>query len=136
MNREQRRKAARNKAKGETFVDALTKQAIGRETLRLAMEDKAVELAADIICQRQLWASVIALNEKWSFGPERTKDFMETMEAIVDEFNEMKQKHGDAYAEEKLRERAQKVSGVEILYQHEAERKAWEQFKEEQKEGE
>ena len=37
MNREQRRKAARNKAKGETYADTLTKQAIGRETLRLAM---------------------------------------------------------------------------------------------------
>ena len=136
MNREQRRKAARNKAKGETYADTLAKQAIGRETLRLAMEDKAVELAADIICQRQLWAAVIALNEKWQFGPKRTRDFLETMEAIVAEFDEMKKKHGDAYAEEKLRERAHQVSGVEIFYQHEAERKAWEQFKAEQGTGE
>ena len=136
MNREQRRKAARNKAKGETFVDALTKQKIGRETIRLAMEDKAVELAADIICQRQLWASVVAMNELWQVGPKRSRDFLNAIEAVVDEFNAMKQEHGDAYAEEKLRERAEKVSGIKLYYQHETERKAWEQFKEEQKEGE
>lgn len=131
MNRQQRRQAAKHKGAGQNYADVLAKRQIGKETLRMAMEDQAVALAADIICQRQLWGAVIALNEKWSFGPKRTKDFLETMEAIVDEFNEMKQKHGDAYAEEKLRERAEKVSGVKIRYQHEAEREAWEKMKNE-----
>jgi hypothetical protein len=129
MNREQRRKEAKAKKRGETHADVLAKRRIGQETLRMAMEDQAVQLAADIYCQRQLWAAVVALNEQWQFGPKRTRDFLEQMEKISDEFEEMKKKHGDAYAEEKLRERAQKVSGVEIYYQHEVERMAYEKMK-------
>lgn len=43
------------KRKGETYADILAKKRIGQETLRMAMEDEAVRLASDIICQRQLW---------------------------------------------------------------------------------
>lgn len=129
MNREQRRREAKAKKTGQTYSDVLAKRRIGQETLRMAMEDQAVLLAADIFCQRQLWAAVVALNEVWKFGPKRTKDFLDQMELIADEFEAMKKEHGDAYAEEKLRQRAQKVSGIEILYQHEAERRAYEQMK-------
>ena len=129
MNREQRRKQARAKKPGMTHADVLAKRRIGQETLRMAMEDQAVLLAADILCQRQLWAAVVALNEQWQFGPKRTKDFLDKMEQIADEFETMKKEHGDAYAEEKLRQRAEQVSGVEILYQHEAERRAYEKLK-------
>lgn len=135
MNREQRRKAAKSKAKGETYADTLAKRAIGRETLRMAMEDAAVDLAADIKCQRQLWAAVVALNELWQFGPKRTRDFLNAIDRIADEFNVMKAENGDTYAEEKLRKRAEQVSGIKILYQHEAEREAWLKMRAERGEG-
>lgn len=108
------------KRKGETYADVLARKRIGQETLRMAMEDEAVRLASDIICQRQLWAVIVTLNEKYQFGPKRTKDFFEAMEAVLDEFERMKKENGDAYAEEKLRQRAEQVSGVKIQYQHEA----------------
>ena len=95
----------------------------------MAMEDQAVALAADIICQRQLWGVVIALNEVFQFGPKRTRQFLEAMEAVTDDFEAMRKEHGDDYAEEKLRQRAEKVSGVKIRYQHEVEREAWEEMK-------
>ena len=41
----------------------------------------------------------------------------------------MKQENGDTYAEEKLRKRAEQVSGVKILYQHEQAREFYEQDK-------
>lgn len=130
MNRQQRRQAARQqKGNGQSYADVLAKRKIGKETLRMAMEDKAVELAADIKCQRMLWGAVVALNEQFQFGPKRTQDFMEAIENVAKEFEAMKQRNGDEYAEEKLRERAEKVSGIKIRYQHEAEREAWEKFK-------
>lgn len=129
MNRKQRRREAKAKKTGQTYSDVLAKRRIGQETLRMAMEDQAILLAADIFCQRQLWAAVVALNEQWQFGPKRTRDFLQQMEQIADEFEAMKKEHGDAYAEEKLRQRAEQVSGVEILYQHEAERRAYEKLK-------
>lgn len=126
-NRQQRRAAARQsgKGRGETYADVLAKREIGRQTLRMAMEDKAVELAADIICQRQLWAVVVTLNEKYGFGPKRTRDFFAAMEQVLNDFETMKAENGDAYAEEKLRQRAEQVSGVKIQYQHEAAREIW-----------
>ena len=130
MNRQQRRQTARQqKGNGQSYADVLAKRKIGKETLRMAMEDKAVELAADIKCQRMLWGAVVALNEQFQFGPKRTHDFMEAIENVAKEFEAMKKENGDEYAEEKLRERAEKVSGIKIQYQHEAEREAWEKFK-------
>lgn len=129
MNREERRKIQKHKGQGQTYADVMAKRAIGRETLRMAMEDKAVALAADILCQRQLWAAVIALNEKFQFGPKRTRDFLNTIEKVAEDFEAMKEQNGDAYAEEKLRQRAEQVSGIKIQYQHEQEREAWAKLK-------
>lgn len=129
VNRQQRRQEAKQKGRWQNYADVLTKRQIGKETLRMAMEDEAVALAADIICQRQLWGAVIALNEVFQFGPKRTRQFLEAMEAVTDDFNAMKAEHGDDYAEEKLRQRAEKVSGITIRYQHEAERDTYLQMK-------
>lgn len=129
MNREERRKIQKHKGQGQTYADVMAKRAIGRETLRMAMEDKAVALAADILCQRQLWAAVIALNEKFQFGPKRTRDFLNTIEKVAEDFETMKEQNGDAYAEEKLRQRAEQVSGIKIRYQHEQERELMEKMK-------
>lgn len=128
MNRQQRRAQARRKAPGMSYAGQLARRKIGQETLRMAMEDEAVRLASDIICQRQLWAAVVALNEQYQFGPKRTRDFLEAMGKVLDDFEALKKENGDSYAEEKLRQRAEQVSGVKIQYQHEAERAAWEQM--------
>lgn len=77
MNRQQRRRQARNSKKpGQNYADVLTQKEIGKQTLRMAMEDEAVKLATDIICQQQLWAVLVALNEKFEFGPKRTRDLL------------------------------------------------------------
>ena len=132
MNRQQRRqqqKAAR-KAKGESYADVIAKRKIGEATLKMAMEDKAVELAADIKTQRMFWAVIVALNEKYEWGPKRTRDLLEAMDLVLADFATMKEEHGDDYAEEKLRERASKVSGIDVKYMHEAEIEAYQKIKE------
>lgn len=53
MNRQQRRAQARQKGQGMSYADQLAKRQIGRQTLRMAMEDEAVALAADIKCQHE-----------------------------------------------------------------------------------
>lgn len=128
MNREQRRAQARRKGPGMTHADVLARRKIGQQTLRMAMEDEAVALAADIKCQQMLWGAVIALNEQFGFGEKRTRDFLEAMGKIADEFEAMREQDGYEYAEEKLRQRASQVSGVDIHYQHETEIQAWRQM--------
>lgn len=131
MNREQRRRAARSKDRGQNYADVLAKRQIGKETLRMAMEDEAVKLASDILCQRQLWAVIVALNEQFQFGAKRTIALMEAMDKVLAEFEDMKKKNGNEYAEEKLRQRASQVSGVQVKYQHEAEKETWKQMQKE-----
>ena len=128
MNRQQRRQAARRKGPGMTHADVIAKRKIGQATLRMAMEDQAVQLAADIKCQQMLWGAVIALNERFGFGEKRTRDFLEAMGQIADEFEKMRAEDGYEYAEEKLRQRASQVSGIDIHYQHESEIEAWKQM--------
>lgn len=131
MNRQQRRAQARAKAPGMTHADVLARRKIGQQTLRMAMEDEAVRLASDILCQRQLWAVVVALNEQFQFGPKRTVALMEAMDKVLAEFETMKANNGDEYAEEKLRQRASQVSGINMRYQHEAEKETWEKMRKE-----
>ena len=125
MNRQQRRAQARRKGPGMTHADVIARRKIGAQTLRMAMEDQAVALAADIKCQQMLWGAVIALNEQFGFGEKRTRDFLEAMGKIADEFEAMREQDGYEYAEEKLRQRASQVSGIDIHYQHETEIEAW-----------
>lgn len=128
MNRQERRAQARRKGPGMTHADVIARRKIGQQTLRMAMEDQAVALAADIKCQQMLWGAVIALNEQFGFGEKRTRDFLETMGKIADEFEAMREQDGYEYAEEKLRRRASQVSGIDIHYQHEAEIETWKQM--------
>ena len=53
------------------------------------------------------------------------RDFLEAVGEIADEFEQMHKENGYEYAEEKLRQRASQVSGVEIHYQHEMEIEAY-----------
>ena len=69
------------------------------------------------------------MNELYEFGPKRTQAVLDGAGQIDDEFEAIRKEHGYEYAEEKLRQRAEKVSGVKIRYQHEAEREAWEKMK-------
>ena len=128
MNRQERRAQARRKGPGMTHADVIARRKIGKETLRMAMEDQAVSLAADIKCQQMLWGAVIALNEQFGFGEKRTREFLEAMGKIADEFEAMREQDGYEYAEEKLRQRASQVSGIDIHYQHEAEIETWKQM--------
>lgn len=52
MNRQQRRAQARGRAPGMNYAGELARKRIGQQTLRMAMEDEAVRLASDILCQR------------------------------------------------------------------------------------
>ena len=117
------------KRQGETYADVIARRKIGQQTLRMAMEDQAVALASDIKCQQMLWTVIVALNELYDFGPKRTQAVLDAAGQIAEEFENMRLEHGYDFAEEKLRQRAEQVSGVKIKYQHEAEREAWEQLK-------
>ena len=90
MNRQQRRQAWKQDRKaGMTYSDVLAKRRIGQQTLRMAMEDQAVQLAADIKCQQMLWGAVIALNERFGFGEKRLTYFLANHKRLFDRQNRL-----------------------------------------------
>ena len=121
-NRAQRRDAKhKGKRQGETYADVLAQKKLIKETVEKSVHDKSVAIEADIKAQRFMWMSVIALNEAFGFGGERSKRYMMALDSVATEATEMAEKHGAVYAKAKLMERAAKITGIDItpIYEEE-----------------
>ena len=68
--------------------------------------------------QRALWLTVCSLSDAYGFGKERLDRFFEAYQRNSDELQKMRENVDDDYAFEKLRLRAEQVSGREIKYLH------------------
>ena len=62
-----------------------------------------------------------SIADAYGFGPERMKKFFVALQDNAEEYERMKQAVDEDYANEKLRLKAEKVTGMEIRYLYEAE---------------
>lgn len=92
-----------------------------REAVQKAANDTRVEIATDIRCQRQLWLVCVAMNEAFGIGPERFRKFGKTLIEVTEEYARLADENDADYANEKLRQRAEQISGLKIEYLYEAE---------------
>lgn len=122
-NRQQRRATAKHKGKrqGETYADVLNQKKMIQEAVTKSVHDHSVAIEADIKTQRFMWMAVVALNEAFGFGGERSKRFLLALEKVANEATELAEKHGAVYARAKLMERASQITGIEISPVHEEE---------------
>lgn len=118
-NRQQRRAAA--KGRGQNYADVLTRQKLVKEAVDRSVHDHSVAIEADIKTQRFMWMAVVALNEAFGFGGERSKRFLEALGTVADEVEEMAVRDGAVYAKAKLMERAAQITGIQISPVHEEE---------------
>ena len=105
--------------KGMTYADKLAQDRMVKQAVEKAAADKTVELRANIRNQRMMWLQIVSLSEAYGIGQKRILDFFEVLEANAAEFEQMANEHGMDYALEKLRQRAEKVSGIPIDYLYE-----------------
>lgn len=119
-NRQQRRAAAK-KRPGETYADVLAKKKMIKAAVDKSVHDQSVAIEADIKTQRFMWMAVIALNEAFGFGGERSKRFLQALEDVANEAYGMAEEHGAIYAKAKLMQRASQITGIEIQPVHEEE---------------
>lgn len=84
------------------------------------IREKAIDIAVQRHLQLQLWAVVVALSEEAGFGKERTQRFLDRIEKVWNEWEQMVQDVDLEYATEKLRIRAEQVSGLKIGYVEDA----------------
>ena len=121
-NRQQRRAAMRRgKRPGETYADVLAKKKMIEEAVRESVHDRSISIESDIKTQRFLWMAVIALNEAFGFGGERARRFLEALEKVCNEVEEMASENGGYYARKKLMDRASQITGIDITPVHEEE---------------
>ena len=122
-NNRQQRRTSKHKGKrpGETYMDVLTQKKLIKEAVERSVHDESVSIEADIKTQRQLWVSVVALNMAFGFGGERARRFMDAMDTVRSDMEKLAKENDWDYAIEKLRQRCEQITGIEVRQVHEEE---------------
>lgn len=108
---------ARQKRKlppGMTYADVLAMEKKQLAAIQAAAKDDAVRIESGIQTQRAMWLMVVAMADAFGLGPKRVDRFIQAFQAATDEFLAMEAENDTEYALEKLRMRAEEVSGIKI----------------------
>ena len=104
---------------GMTYAEVLAENRRRAQLIRQAAESDAVKIQSGIQTQRAMWLMVVAMADAFGLGPKRVDRFITAFQAATDEFEAMVQSNDFDYALEKLRRKAEEVSGVSIDYLYE-----------------
>lgn len=99
-----------------TYADMLAQKRMMREAVQHAANDATVQVRADVATQRALWLVVCSIADAYGFGPERMKQFFVALQENTDDLEAKRREVDDDFAYEKLRLRAEKVTGMQIKY--------------------
>lgn len=113
-NRAQRRQ--RNKKRNPHKADIGIKTQLVRE--------HAIDIAVNRHLQIFMWIVVVALNDELGLGQTRTRRVLSRIEDVRSEWDKMRKDVDLDYANEKLRKRAEEISGIEIGYVEDSIRQA------------
>ena len=104
---------------GATYAQVLAAEKAKKDAER----QLEMKLNANIYVERALWLSVVSIADAYGFGPKRLEPYFEKLRENSEEFESMCEEVDYTYALEKLREKAQKVTGAELTYVYEKELK-------------
>lgn len=106
---------------GMTLADELARKRMLREAMQNAAEDATVQVRADTATQRALWLAVCSIADAYGIGPERMPRFFVALQENTEELERMRAEVDEDYAYEKLRLKAEQVTGMPITYLYEYE---------------
>lgn len=115
MNVKTKRKNT-GKPRGVTYADILAEKQARMRAIDKAAEDGMVELRANAHTQRAMWLMVCSVADAYGFGPERMKLFLETLQSNAEELQRMIDEVDEDYAYEKMRRKAEQVTGEKLEY--------------------
>lgn len=104
------------KPPGVTYADVLAEKQARMRAIDKAAEDGMVELKANAHTQRAMWLMVCSVADAYGFGPERMKLFLETLRSNAEELQRMIDEVDEDYAYEKMRRKAEQVTGEKLEY--------------------
>lgn len=109
---------------GMTLADELARKRMLREAIQNAAEDATVQVRADTATQRALWLAVCSIADAYGIGPERMPRFFVALQENTEELERMRAEVDEDYAYEKLRLKAEQVTGMPIAYLYEKDARA------------
>lgn len=104
---------------GMTYAQKLAQEKRIQKAVEEAAVDETVRVRADIQSQQMLWLCVVSMAEAFGLGPKRVADFFNSLQEVSLWVEEKTKEHGREYALDKLRQKAEQVSGVPIEYLYE-----------------
>lgn len=111
------RKSGRGgKPQGMNYAQVLARQAAVRAGLEKAARDATVQAEADAHTQRAMWLMVCSIADAYGYGPKGMQKFFAALQENTDELERMRTEVDEEYAFEKLRQKASKVTGMEVHY--------------------
>lgn len=115
MNRAERRRLLKA---GVSRAEVERRAAFERKIDRLT-RDATVQVEADTATQKAMWLMVVSVADAYGFGPKRMQKFFDALQANTEQLNAWRAENGEDYAYEKLRQAAEKCTGLEIQYLYE-----------------
>ena len=120
-NKKSHRRPGPGKPQGATYAQMLARKAAVRRGLEQAARDATVQVEADTHTQRAMWLMVCSIADAYGFGPKQMQKFFSALQDNTDELERMRAEVDEEYAFEKLRQKAQAVTGMEVHYLYEQE---------------
>lgn len=97
-------------------------QVLAAERARKEQERQLeMQMNAQIYVQRALWLSSVSIADAYGFGPKRMEPYFKALQENSEDFDRMVEEYDYEYALEKLRQKAEKISGAELNYLYEQE---------------
>lgn len=80
-----------------------------------------MQIHAETFVQRALWLSAVSVADAFGLGPKRMHRYFEKLRENSEDFEKMCEETDYAYALEKLREKAERLTGEKVEYLYEKE---------------
>ena len=82
---------------------------------REMVAEKVAKIVSQRPVERGLWLAVIAMNDAFGIGEKRMNEFGEALQTVAEEYEKLCSEEGREVADEKLRRKAEQITGSEIL---------------------
>lgn len=106
---------------GATYAQVLAAEKKQKEIRLKAERELKLQMHTEIFVQRALWLSAVSIAEAYGFGPKRMEPYFEKLKENSDDFDRMCEENDYDYALEKLRQKAEEVTGAKLDYLYEKE---------------
>lgn len=106
---------------GMTYADKLAQDRMVKAAVEKAAQSGTVKLQSDIRTQRALWLFIVGYAGRHGHGPKRVGVGLDGIADAADWFTDMTKEHGREYALDKLRQEAERISGIPMEYLYEKE---------------